>query len=142
MATGLKKWLPDIRFAGNLVTPDEIDRYEQYVVAFPGTSQTYVGTCAAGTNAQAKALVIINKTLDYPRNLYYGVVGTNDVGGSWTVNGKDQFGASIAETVGSGTVAAGTPAYMKAGTKIFAEVSSGTFTFAVGSAGSGSARLK
>ncbi len=141
MATGLKKFFPDVRFSGNQATPDELDRYESYIVAYPGTSLTYVGTCAAGTNAQAKPLVLINANLDYPRNLRYSVVGTNDVGGTWTVNGKDQFGAAISETVGSGTVAQGTPAFDTAGTKIFALVSSGTFTFAAGSAGSGSAQL-
>ena len=138
---GLKKHFPDIRFSGNLVTPDEMDQYIKYDVINPGTSLTWVGTCAAGTNAQAKALVLINKSLDYPRNLMYGVVGTNDVGGSWTVNGYDQFGVTVTETVGNGTVAKGTPAFSNVGTQIFAEVTSGTFTFATGSAGNGSAQL-
>lgn len=138
---GMKKYHADFTFSGNRVTPDEIDRYEQYVVINPSISATWVGTCAAGTSTQSKALVLINKNLDYPRNLLYGVVGTNDVGGTWTVNGKDQFGNTITESVGSGTAAAGTPAFAVAGTKIFSQVTSGTFTFATGSAGNGSAQL-
>lgn len=138
---GIKKHMPDIRFSSNKVSPDEIDQYIQYCVINPGTSLTWVGTAAGGTSTQSKALVLINKVLDYPRNLMYGVVGTNDLGGTWTVNGKDQFGNSITESVGSGTVAAGTPAFSTAGTQIFSEVTSGTFTFATGSAGAGSAQV-
>jgi hypothetical protein len=69
----------------------------------------------------------------------YGIVGTNDIGGTWVVSGRNQFGEPITETVGSGTVAAGTPAFAIAGTAIFAEVTGGTFTYA--GVGSGSARL-
>lgn len=139
--SGLKQYDAAFAFSGAQVTPDEIDEYRQYVVANPSISATWVGTAAAGTSTQAKALVLINKNLDYPRNLLYSVVGTNDVGGTWTVNGKDQFGAVITESVGSGTVAAGTPAFATSGTKIFAQVTSGTFQFATGSAGNGSARI-
>jgi len=139
---GLKKYFPDVRMGGNQVAPDEIDRYEHYMVVFPGTSLTWVGTCAAGTQTQSKPLVIINANLDYPRNLAYSVVGTADIGGTWTVNGKDQFGNLVTESVGSGTVAAGTPAFNKAGTQIFSVVTSGTFTFGTSSGqGSGSAQL-
>lgn len=123
------------------VTPDEIDRYEQYVVVNPSISPTWVGTAAGGTAGQAKALVLINKNLDYPRNLLYGVVGTADMGGTWVINGKDQFGQVVSETVVLGTAAAGTPAVAVAGTKIFAQVTSGTFTVAATGVGSGSARL-
>ena len=138
---GLKKYFPEIQFNNEKVTPDEIDRYEQYVIAFPGTSLTWAGTAAGGTSTQAKALVIINKNMDYPRNLRYSAVGTNDFGGTWVINGKDQFGVVIQETVGSGTVAAGTPAFDTAGTKIFAQVTSGTFNVATGAVGLGSAQL-
>lgn len=123
------------------ITPDEIDRYEQYIVANPVTSATWGGTAAGGTSTQAKALVLINKNLDYPRNLLYGVVGTADMGGSWTVNGKDQFGQVQSETVALGTAAAGTPAVAVAGTAIFAQLTSGTFTVATGAVGIGSAQL-
>lgn len=136
---GLKKEVTSVRFNNNKVTPDEMDRYEQYVVYCPATSYNWVGTAAGGTAGQAKALVLINKNLDYPRNLDYGVVGTGDIGGTWVINGYDQFGNVITETVGSGTVAAGTPAFRTSGTKVFAKVTSGTFT--VAGVGSGSATL-
>lgn len=121
------------------MTPDEIDRYEQYAVVNPSISATWVGTAAGTTSGGIKPLVLINKNLDYPRNLLYSVVGTADIGGTWTVNGKDQFGVSITETVGSGTVAQGTPAFAIAGTKIFAQVTSGSVTIA--GTGIGSARI-
>lgn len=138
---GLKKTDPAFAFSGARITPDEIDSYSQYVVLNPSISSTYVGTCAGGTATVASALVITNGYLDYPRNLLYSAVGTNDFGGTWTINGYDQFGASITETVTNGTVAAGTPAFAVAGTSIFARVSSGTFTATSTSVGIGSARL-
>ena len=139
--SGLKPYEPHIRFSGAKLTPDEIDRYEQYCVIDPTTSATWVGTAAGGTSTQAKALVLINKNLDYPRNLLYGVVGTADFGGTWVVNGKNQFGVSITETVGAGTAAAGKPVFATAGTLIFSQVTDGTFTVATGAVGNGSARL-
>lgn len=126
---------------GARVQPSDMDEYKRIQTGVLSISATWVGTAAGGTNAQTKALVLINTLLDYPRNLLYGVVGTNDVGGTWTVNGFDQFGQGITEVVGNGTVAAGTPAWAVAGTKIFAKVTSGSYTFASGSAGSGSARI-
>ncbi len=138
--SGLKERLPEVQM-GYKATPDELDQYTQYVVSNPSTSATWCGTCAGGTSTQAKALVIINKNLDYPRNLLYGVVGTADMGGAWTVNGKDQFGNVISESVTLGTAAAGTPAVAIAGTAIFSQVTSGTFTVATGAVGAGSARL-
>lgn len=138
---GFKKHFPEVQFGNAKITPDEIDRYEQYVVINPTTSATWFGTAAGGTSTQAKALVITNRLADFPRNLLYSVVGTADMGGTWVVNGKDQFGSTITETVGSGTAAAGTPVFAIAGTKIFAQVTSGTFTVATGAVGNGSARL-
>lgn len=136
---GLKKHFPDFQFSGNQVTSDEMDVYQQYVVAFPGTSQTWVGTTAVGTSTQSKALVLINKYPDYPRTLFFTISGSNDLGGSITVNGKDQFGGTIQETIGFGTVVS--PGTSAVGTKVFAEVTSGTVTLAVGSAGSGTPKL-
>ena len=127
--------------AGGQVTPNEIDRYERINTGILSTSATWVGTAAGGTSTEAKALVLINRILDYPRNLLYSAVGTNDMGGTWVVNGFDQFGQPITETVANGTVAAGTPAFTVAGTKIFASVTSGTFTVTTGAVGLGSARL-
>lgn len=133
--------LPGFMESGYRATPNELDQYAVLNTGILGISATWVGTAAGGTSTQAKALVIINKLLDHPRNLLYSQVGTADNGGTWVINGKDQFGYSITETVGSGTVAAGTPGFAIAGTKIFAEVSSGTFTTATGASGAGSPRL-
>lgn len=139
--SGMKLHDPAFGAAGQKVTPDEMDQYVVYNVVYPSLSTTYVGTCAGGTSTQAKALVLISKKTDYPRNLLYGVIGTNDMGGVWAVNGKDQFGNVISESVTLGTAAAGTPAVAVAGTKIFSEVTSGTFTVTTGAVGAGSATL-
>lgn len=116
-------------------TPDELDRYEVVNTNILSVSPTWVGTTAAVAADATSALVLINRLLDHPRNLLYGAVGTADHGGTWIINGIDQFGATTRETVGSGTVAAGTPAFAVAGTKIFREVTSGTFTGATGGVG-------
>lgn len=137
--SGLGERFPDVQMGGVQATPNELDRYEVVNTGILSVSPTWVGTAAGGTAGENKALVIINKLLDHPRNLLYSVVGTNDIGGTWVVNGKDQFGRPVTETVGNGTVANGTPAWAKAGTAIFAEVISGTYT--VAGVGSGSARL-
>lgn len=137
----LKKYFPDVRTGSNKVTPDEIDYIIDYEVRNPSVSLTAVGTSAGGTSTQAKALVLINRCLDYPRNLVASVVGTADMGGVYVVNGKDQFGYDIQETFTMGTAAAGTPAAEAYGTKIFSEVTSGTFTVATGAVGAGSAQL-
>ena len=125
---GLKKYFPDIRFSSNKVTPDEMDMYIDYCVIYPGAGASSVGTAASGTATVAKPMVIVDRLLDYPRNLLYSCQGTADVGGTWTVNGVNQFGQTVTETVALGTAAAGTPAAATAGTKVFMSVLSGTFT--------------
>lgn len=124
--------------SGYKVTPDEIDEYKQYMIVFPSVAGS-VGTAAAGTSTQAKAMVVVNAICDYPRNLEFGVAGSSDMGGVWVVNGKDQFGETISETVTIGTAANGGTTV---GTMIFAKVTSGTFTFTTGAAGSGTAKVK
>lgn len=138
--SGLKKHLPDIRFSANRVTPDEIDSYRVYNVIYPTTSATWFGTAAAGTSTQAKALVVINAFSDAVagRNLSGQVAGSSDMGGVWVVNGKNQFGESITETI---TVGTATNGGTTAGTLVFAQVLSGTFTFATGAVGSGTPKL-
>lgn len=136
---GLKNHFPDFQFSGNQVASDEMDVYQQYIVTNPTTSATWVGTTAVGTSTQVKALVLINKNLDYPRSLFVTASGSNDIGGTFVINGKDQFGATISETIGFGTAAS--PGTSEVGTKIFAQVTSGTWTFAAGSAGSGTPKL-
>lgn len=117
------------------VTPDEMDQYMQYVVIHPGTAHNAVGTAAVGTSTQTKAFVITNLRPDYPRNLLFDLSGSNDIGGTATINGFNQFGDPITESIGFGTkVSPGTQA---SGSQIFAQVVSGSVTFAAGSAGSG-----
>lgn len=137
--TSIKKNFPELQFGGYRVSPDEIDRYEQYVVLNPTNSATWVGTAAGGTATQAKAFVLTNVLLDYPRNLSVSVTGTADIGGTAYIVGKNQFGKTISESIGFGTAAAGTPAAVNVGTKVFASVSAGTFTYA--GVGNGSASL-
>lgn len=134
----LKKTDPGIRFSGIKVAPDEIDRVEQYIVYGPSVSGSWFGTAAAGTSTQAKPLVILGAKADYPRNLLGVVAGSADMGGAWVVNGRTQFGDVIQETITIGTAANGGTV---AGTKIFAEVTSGTFTFTTGAVGSGTPTL-
>lgn len=121
------------------ITPDEIDRYEVYHVIHPGVGSATLGTAAAGTNSATTAFVILSTRTDFPRNLNVSVSGSNDIGGTATINGFDQFGLPIQEKIGFGTsVSPGTQA---AGSLVFAEVTSGTWNAAVGSAGSGTPRL-
>lgn len=124
---------------GQKAQQSDLDQYLYINTGILSISATWVGTAAGGTAGEQKALVKINAITDYPRNLLYSVVGTNDFGGTWTINGFNQFGEGITESVGSGTVAAGTPAFAIAGTAIFATVTSGTFTGA--GVGAGSARI-
>lgn len=117
------------------ITPDEIDRYETYMVLHPGTAANAIGTAAAGTQTASTAYVITNLRPDYPRNLLVTTTGSADIGGSATINGFDQFGSPITEVIGFGTSAS--PGTFSSGTKIFGQVTSGTWTFAT-SSGQGS----
>jgi len=125
--SGLKNYHPDIAYADNKVAPDETDWYRQYKVILPALNTT-VGTApAAGTNAVSTITVTL-PVADYPRSLALNYIGTGTGGGgSATINGRDQFGQVITETIGqaTGVGTAGTTA----GTKIFAQITSGTFTF-------------
>jgi len=136
----LKKWAPDFQYSGNKVTPDELGFDQQYVVINPSISPVWVGTCAIAGTTSTVSLVITNAVLDYPRNLQFGVQGTNAIGGTWFVNGKDQFGNEIREI---GTIAvSGTAGGTTDGTKVFAAVTSGSFSFATGgSVGNGTTKL-
>ena len=137
--SGLRESNYEFVQAGGQVTPNEIDRYERINTGILSISNTWVGTAASGTATQAKALVLINTLLDHPRNLLYGIAGTGDAGGSWTVNGYDQFGQPINETVALATAAAGTSGV--AGTLIFAKVTSGTCTLTSDTAGGALGRV-
>lgn len=136
----LKKWAPDFAYSGNKVTPDEVGWDQMYYIINPAVSAVFVGTTAIGGTAASRALVMTNgqPMLDYPRNLMMGVQGTNATSGTWVVNGYDQFGNTIQE---SGTCASSTAGGTVQGTKVFAEVTSGTFNFSSGSVGNGTPKL-
>ncbi|MEK9207919.1 MAG: hypothetical protein AAB922_05520 [Patescibacteria group bacterium] len=136
----LKRTLPEIRFSGAKVTSDEIDANKQYSVIHPSVDPLWFGTAAVGTAGQAKAFVLTNIRADYPRNLVVSdATGAGTAhGGTATVNGKDQFGNSITESITVATAAAGGTV---AGTKVFASVSSGTFNFATAAVGNGTTQL-
>ena len=123
--SGLKKDLPSLAFSKNQITPDEIDRYEQYWVFSPSISSTYIGT-ANGTATTAQAFTISNLYPDYPRNLAYSVTGVaGGQGGTISLSGQDFFGGTVTETVSIATAAGGGTVI---GTAIFAKVGGGTFT--------------
>ena len=126
----LKRAEPGLRFALSefAVTPDEIDRYEVYTVAFPswGEDQEYLGTTAVTGTSTAAAIVFDNILLDYPRNLEVVHLGTHAaMNGTFVINGYDQFGNAITESLAIANAANGGTT---AGTKVFSSVKSGTFT--------------
>lgn len=137
---GLKKYFPDVRMGGNKVTPDEIDRYENYYVVHPSVSDTFYGTVSTAVTTGA-AIVFTNVRADYPRNILFTMLGVaGGMGGTAVVNGKDQFGVTIQETVSFGSAAGGGTV---AGTKVFSQLTSGSVTGVVGLGGTavGTAKL-
>lgn len=122
----------------NKVTPDEIDRYEQYQVINPSTSATHFGSATEGSAAQVTAIGLGNTVADYPRNVAAFFTGSGTVSGTVEVTGKDQFGVSITESVG---VEDESTAGTAAGTKIFAEVSAATATMGAEQEGTGTVSL-
>jgi len=130
-----KKFQPEVRFNGEKIDPDEINRYETYTVACPmsqSVGTAFVGTAAAGKSGDAAgAFVILNQTLDYPRNVYFSIVNTAGSlnAGTVAVTGEDQFGVAQTENIG---YALGTATMGKAGTKIFAKVTAATVTWGTG----------
>lgn len=136
--SGLKQTVYGMVQGGVKVSPDEIDAFKQYIIMNPSVSATYFGTAAAGTSTQANALVVLNARADYPRNALGAVAGSADMGGSWVINAKDQFGNPFTETITIGTATNGGTT---AGTKVIAQLISGTFTFTTGAVGSGTPTL-
>jgi hypothetical protein len=134
----LKKWDVGFQQSGNKVTPDELGFDQMYYIINPSIDTVYVGTTSIGGTAVTRSLVITNAILDYPRNLQMGVQGTNAMSGTWVVNGYDQFGNVIQE---AGTCASSTAGGTVQGTKVFAEVTSGSFSFSAGSVGNGTPKL-
>jgi len=135
----LKRHYPDVRFSGNQVTPDEMDRYEQYQVINPAISATFFGTATAGTVSQAVTVGLGNTVADYPRNVLCAFTGSASVSGTMTVTGKDQFGAAISESLAlaQGTQETGGVV----GTSVFAEVSACSVAMGTGVIGTGTVSL-
>src|SRR5260221_569098 len=122
------------------ITPDEIDRYEVVTIVNPNTltANAFIGTYAVAGTSAANSLVIVNAIPDWPRNLEYSITGTGaGMAGTTTVTGRDQFGSVITETISIGTASNGGTT---AGTKVFAQVTSGTHNFGT-AVGNGTARL-
>lgn len=128
----LKKNIPYVRFSGGKVTSDELGWDQQYIVINPSISASWFGTTAIGTAGQTKAFVgnIITARgyADYPRNAVYSVAAASGSthGGTWTVNGLDQFGSSVRESV---TIATATGGGTVTGTQVFSRITSGSYSF-------------
>lgn len=135
----LKKFYPDVRFGNNKVQPDEVDRYEQYIVMNPSISSTWFGT-AVGTSTQSPTVGLINAIADYPRNIRYviGVTSGSTGGGTITTTGKNQFGSTVTETV---AIPVATNGGTVIGTQVYAEVTAASATLGTMNAGNGTVQL-
>lgn len=122
---GLKDFQPEVQWAGNKVTPDEIDQDQSYWIIHPSVATDWFGTAAS-----ASAVALVENTslyADYPRNLLLTITGVaGGIGG--TLSGLtylDQFGGTVTETLGVASAANPTVT----GTGICAKVVTlGTFT--------------
>jgi hypothetical protein len=122
--SGLNEHFPEFAFAGNQVSPRDIDRTEQYIVWGPSVDTSYIGTVSSST-ANA-ALVFKNAYPDYPRNVSYSVTGgASGQGGTFSLAGQDQFGGTVVETVAIATANGGGTVQ---GTQIFAKYGAGTYS--------------
>lgn len=138
----LKRLQPGVRFSGFKVTPDETDAYTVYTVNNPATAALgpkFIGTAAVAGTAATGAIVVTNKYPDYPRNLEFTINGTAaGMAGTLTINGFDQFGSAIQETMGFGSADNGGTVV---GTRVFGQVSSGTVTFGT-AVGNGTSQIR
>jgi hypothetical protein len=135
---GLKNNFPEMALSGARIAPEEIDRYEQYVVAFPSYSSTWFGTLPVAGTAATGTLVVINAIADYPRNAEFALAGSaTGMAGTFTLYGYNQFGVYGSEAFGFGSTDNGGTVV---GTKIFASISAGTLSFGT-AVGNGTARL-
>lgn len=136
---GLKQHYPDITFAGNRVTPDEMDRYEIVSPENLTTANAWLGT-AVGTSTQTPTYGVICLTADWPRNLraIISCASGSTAGGTITATGKDQFGNTITESLGIAVAANGGTVE---GTKVFSQVSSAAVSLGTMNAGNGTVSL-
>ena len=125
--------------AGGVVAPSDIDRYEVYQILGPMIGTFAWGTIT-GTNAQTKTLTLDQVQADYPRNVEVKLLPASGSvsGGTFTVNGKNQFGETISEEFAIGTAANGGTVI---GTKIFAKFTSVAGTMGTGDAGASTVTL-
>lgn len=148
--SGLKSYQPALRFTNSgtaqnkiptgAVTPDEIDRYEVVTIINPNTltASNWFGTWAVAGTAAAGGLVVRNAIADWPRNAEFALAGTaTGMAGTASAVGRDQFGSVVTENFGFGSADNGGTVV---GTKIFAQITSGTLTFGT-AVGNGTARL-
>src|SRR3990167_191988 len=122
-----KRSQPGIRFSGERVSPDEMDNNFVYQINNPATTALgtlWVGSGGTAGTSSAVALVINNKYPDFPRNVAFNIHGTGaGMAGTLIINGDDQFGSQITETISIGTASNGGTAV---GTRVFAQYRSGT----------------
>jgi hypothetical protein len=138
----LKRTHIELRDSSNVfgVTADEQDAYQVYNIVQPNgiNASAWFGTWAVAGTAAVGAMVIVNAIPDYPRNAEFSLTGTAaGMTGTAVVNGKDQFGVGISETF---TFAGAANGGTVVGTRVFAQVTSGTLSFGT-AVGNGTARL-
>jgi len=133
---GLKKHHADVRFSGNKVTPDEMDRYERIYIINPSISASYLGTAAAITGSTSGTFVMLSQAMDYPRTplVTLTCASSTITVGTVSLTGTDQFGQAITEDISL----SGTSGVTRAGTKIWKTITSGDITTA-NTGGQGSA---
>lgn len=138
--SGFKRSQPGLAFSSEKITPDEIDQYTTYSIVNPVTinASAWIGTWAVAGTAANGGLVIVNALPDYPRSLEWSLTGTAaGMTGTASVVGRDQFGSVITESF---TFAGANNGGTTAGSRVFAQVTSGTMTFGT-AVGNGTARL-
>ena len=129
---GIKSYLPDIKIMESGVTWDEMDAYRVLTIRPAINVRWWASAGTAGTAALG-TFTMVNRLPDWPRNINFILAGTGvGMAGSIDVSGQDQFGNTIAETMGFGSADNGGTVV---GTRVFAVLSSGTLRYgtAVGS---------
>ena len=134
----LKNRYPDVTFSGNKITPDELGFTQTYTVVNPSINDSWFGTMTAAGTSTVRAWVGINTFADYPRNMRFVLAGSAaGMSGTSVVNGKDQFGSVVTESLGITSASNGGTTV---GTQIFSEFTSGTVTMGT-AVGSGTPKL-